>query len=268
VLSGFDGGVIRSVHGREAEADFGWCVAAAGDVDRDGVPDVAVSAWWADQVHVISGRDGRSLARLEGEPDSAFGVWVSAGADFDADGVPELLIGRGGAFEVWSVARERRLFDSAELPPPADAEPRRRGLRMVRPASLTRAVCVPDADGDGVPELVALGPARLAFVSGARGELLCDRVWTGPDGWLAALPRIADMDADRCWDLVVSGSDGFCEVWPSAGATRAISSAVFDLGYSTAQELTIGSSAAASSSWPRTSRCWSRRQYGGGDIAR
>jgi hypothetical protein len=81
--------------------DFGTCIAAAGDVDRDGYADIIIGAWGADRggqntgaASVHSGRDGRVLLSWAGDSaGDSFGGAVAGGRDVDRDGYPDLLVG-------------------------------------------------------------------------------------------------------------------------------------------------------------------------------
>ena len=80
---------------------FGRMVAAAGDVDRDGIDDLAIGAPWyrrgtADKtgrVELRSGRNGHILAEMVGdEADCWFGWHIRRAPDPDGRGRPALLI--------------------------------------------------------------------------------------------------------------------------------------------------------------------------------
>lgn len=69
-------------------------VEAAGDVNRDGVPDVIAGAPGINKAFVLSGRDGSVLMTLSGEAgDEGFGTKVTGIGDFNGDGYPELAVG-------------------------------------------------------------------------------------------------------------------------------------------------------------------------------
>lgn len=101
VYSGRDGTVLHALHGRVAGELFGYSVAAAGDIDRDGHADVIVSAvndsrngLRAGAAFVISGRTGGVLHTWTGDAAlDLFGNRVASAGDVDADGVPDLIVG-------------------------------------------------------------------------------------------------------------------------------------------------------------------------------
>lgn len=102
VLSGLDGSTLREIKNTEAEAQFGWSVSWAGDLDGDGVPDILVGAPQASpgaqtnagSVFVYSGISGILLYRLDGQnADDAFGYAVKTIGDVDGDGIPDFAVG-------------------------------------------------------------------------------------------------------------------------------------------------------------------------------
>jgi hypothetical protein len=80
---------------------LGYAVAGPGDMNGDGVPDLAVGAFnngaGAGQVQVFSGANGGVLFGLTGQaPGDFFGRAIAAAGDVDADGVADLIIGAHG----------------------------------------------------------------------------------------------------------------------------------------------------------------------------
>jgi hypothetical protein len=84
--------------GRYGHSLFGFAVSRAGDVDRDGCIDLLVAnpGLFGDLgiVWVLSGRDGRTLHRVESvERGDGFGHDLQAAGDVDADGHPDWIVG-------------------------------------------------------------------------------------------------------------------------------------------------------------------------------
>ncbi len=102
VHSGATRQLLYRLDGDEPYAYFGTSLAAVGDLDRDGVRDLAVGAPDADPggrvdagwAAVYSGVDGRQLQRRDGEmPGDRLGISVAPAGDFDADGRPDWMAG-------------------------------------------------------------------------------------------------------------------------------------------------------------------------------
>jgi len=102
VFSGASGAVIRRFDGAGINDFFGSSVAATGDADGDGVPDILIGANGTDpegrtdagSAFLFSGATGELIVRLDGsKPGASFGSSVVDAGDLDGDGSPELFIG-------------------------------------------------------------------------------------------------------------------------------------------------------------------------------
>ena len=188
-------------------AAFGFSVAAAGDVNQDGVPDCIVGAfgqgeagsaealvfgWTAEdgnehnvskrvgsgQAFVFSGRDGQFLYSLEAPQQSAgagFGWSVASAGDLDGDGIPEFVVG------AHSQDGEGRVFlfngkDGAALrtlapPPDSGAE----GFGWVVDSAGG------DLNQDGIPDIVVGAPYSTVEGRSTQGRVYA---YSGKDGSL------------------------------------------------------------------------------------
>jgi len=93
VYSTKTGKLLWSVSGKPGD-QLGIGIEAAGDVNRDGVPDVVASAPGADSAYVYSGADGHVLLSVTAEKQSdAFGRHVAGVGDIDHDGYADVIVG-------------------------------------------------------------------------------------------------------------------------------------------------------------------------------
>jgi hypothetical protein len=102
IYSGATGKELRHWSGKQAGEQYARMVVDAGDLDGDGVEDIAIGAPWhrigdgkrVGRVELRSGKSGAVLAELFGdEADCWFGWHIRRAPDPDGRGRPTLLIG-------------------------------------------------------------------------------------------------------------------------------------------------------------------------------
>jgi hypothetical protein len=101
IWSGRTGAVIRTLHGDAAWLYFGTSVAGLGDIDGDGLSEVAVGgthgggAYFKGAVRVFSGATGAEVYTIYGDPFDAYELGLSAAhaGDLNGDGRGDLIAG-------------------------------------------------------------------------------------------------------------------------------------------------------------------------------
>ncbi len=216
-VSGADGSVLRESYGDDALDEFGCALARIGDVDGDGIDDVAVGAWLGDdpsgvqcgEVKMLSGATGAVIRSLYGSGGDHFGIALAALGDVNGDLVPDLAVGAdqadvngvdsGGVF-VFSGATGAllRSIGGSES-----------GVHLG-----SAVAGAGDCDLDGVPDVIVATPwggdsaagyfGHVQLRSGADDHLLHE--WFGTSalnrfGWSVAGP--GDLDGDGRGDVLV-----------------------------------------------------------------
>jgi hypothetical protein len=108
IVSGRTGGVLHSLRAVEGWPLFGYCLAAAGDVDGDEVGDLLIGEYgsWTrsyflaeGRVHMVSSLSGKTLwTQMDPNPDQSesweyFGASVASIGDVDGDAIPDVAVG-------------------------------------------------------------------------------------------------------------------------------------------------------------------------------
>jgi FG-GAP repeat len=219
VFSGASGNLLYNFLGTEGGTYMGWSVAGLGDLDGDGIPEIAIGTPYASvggnigvgNVAVRSGATGDLIYLYEGQAVGDFLGWSVAGiGDLDGDGIPDVLLGapnaspsglaQAGTLEVRSGGTGEVLYriDGTESA----------GYFGKSLAS------VGDIDGDGIDDFIVGAPgaspggrsqAGSAFLfSGVDGRLLDRFDGSGAfDEFGASVAGGGDVDGDGVGDIAI-----------------------------------------------------------------
>ncbi len=201
---------------------FGRQVAAAGDVDSDGIPDVLVSVLHTGldggEIQVRSGATGANVRTLQSGPpgeasgfNSDFGVGLAGGADVTGDGVPDVIVGAPFSKQGGTIFGRVKLYSGAT------GAVVRTEVGTVAGAQLGSDVAfIADVDQDGVADIAiggAAGPgiassgSGVKIESGASGATLRMHPGLTANSKLGSCVRsVGDVDGDGVGDY---GAVGF-----------------------------------------------------------
>ena len=150
----------------------------AGDLNKDGIPDVLIGAPYQDvganaaqgAAFAYSGKDGAVLLTLHdpvSRPQAGFGWYLAASADVNTDGIPEILVGAPfQSVDEFHVQGEVFLYNGRDgrhlitFDNPYPHQGSMFGYTLASPG---------DTNGDGIPE----------FVFGTPGQHLRETVAVG-----------------------------------------------------------------------------------------
>jgi hypothetical protein len=228
VVSGATGTVIHTLNDPDPQASafFGWAVVGTGDVNGDGVPDVAVGAPMQNRVFVFSGQDGSLLHSVNNTAANApafFGFSLATIGDLDGDGIRELVVGAPAQDVDGRSGQGQTLIFSGAIgdlihvlddPVPQDG--------AFFGWALTSAG---DLNADGMDDIAVGAPGQTVGSNFSQGQVV---VFSGADGGVLgtvddpapqanasfgeALSLVGDTDGDGTADLAVGApgqNDGF-----------------------------------------------------------
>ncbi|RMH03149.1 MAG: hypothetical protein D6702_06895, partial [Planctomycetota bacterium] len=181
VHSGVDQSLLFSLVGPNVGDEFGTSVCTAGDMDGDGVADIAVSAPGFDGVSpntgalfVYSGATGALVWMVYGAQASSqftFGVEIVGGHDLTGDGSPDIAL----AAPDWDLGNLNPgavlVFSNpgvlaATIPYPYAADPAYAAF-----GSFGRSLAVGDYDGDQIGDLLIGAPSGKLLAGTATGQV-------------------------------------------------------------------------------------------------
>ncbi|MEM8711632.1 MAG: FG-GAP repeat protein [Planctomycetota bacterium] len=215
VFSGAAGAMIQTFRGLGSE-DLGDAAASLGDLDGDGVPDLALAyssitqvPLLAGGVRVVSGATGSQLLVIPGtQSGEALGSSLAAVPDLTGDGKPEILAGATGVDTNGLGCGAVRIYSSSDGSQLAEFLGPLQGAEFGR-----QAIHAGDVNGDGSPDIAISSRAggqpgnnrEAVFVySTADGSVLHRFDGDEPDigfGW--AFGAGGDVDGDGSSDIAV-----------------------------------------------------------------
>ncbi|RMH02575.1 MAG: hypothetical protein D6702_08430 [Planctomycetota bacterium] len=219
-VSGATGAVLYTFPGFHLHSHFGYSVAGPGDLNGDGVPDIAVGGYGVETtsknntgaVIAYSGADGSQIWRYDGQRAEAHrGEALAPAGDFDGDGVPDLLDGSQR-----SVGKPYARYAGAVLVHSGvDGSPLYE-IRGSDPFQGLGAAVAPagDIDGDGLDDFLVGSPGsdpkgqldagEVLVLAGGSGALLHRFVGTGYlDNLGRGVAGGRDLDGDGRLDLLL-----------------------------------------------------------------
>lgn len=209
VFSGQTGGVLGTIFGPAANDQIGSAVAAAGDVNNDGTPDLIVGAAFSPnggnqrgKAVVYSGVTGAVIWTINGTADGERrGIDVDGVGDLNGDSFDDFVVGSYVGAKVFSGFNGLQMFEVVGL---ADDK---LGVAVAGAG---------DVNGDTVPDVIVGAPQDLnvfvpgtgyaRIVSGLGGALIVNLPGAGVgDRFGCAVGAAGDVNGDSRADVLVAG---------------------------------------------------------------
>ena len=200
--------IIHEWRGEAAGDEFGWIARGIGDVDKDGVTDVAVTATanapsgnTIGKVYAYSGKTGKLLWKKVSVAGAFFGNTLESAGDVNRDGIPDVIVGAPGlnGFFIYSG------LDGREI------------RKVTGDSSVTDlgsgVAGVGDLNHDGYADVIASAPSANAGKGAGTGRVY---IYSGKD-FTPLLVLDGDAPGDSFGSTVGAG-DGRHFVVGAAGA--------------------------------------------------
>jgi hypothetical protein len=197
---------------------FGAALATA-NVDGDGHPDLVVAPGVLGDTRLVHHGDGACGWKAETVDAARPRSYIStvAAGDLDGDGRDELIVG------YTEFANETPTYGVDVLTRDAGGQWTRRALSRETGRGRITAIAAGDLDGDGKPDVVAVGEqgAVSIFIGNGKGGFVREgQSLESPGGCSGASVTIADLDRDGMADIVVGYAQEGSSATPGACPTE------------------------------------------------
>ncbi len=183
---------------------LGYCVNPAGDIDQDGVPDVAVGGQ-SDTAYILSGVDGSVIYSLRGMGNGSFGMSIDGAGDVNADGYLDIIVGDMYADMAYVISGQDGSTILHQLT----------GSQGWAYFGMSVSG-LGDIDGDGCDDFVVGAPygnSSMGYAdifSGQSGKVLY--TYFGSNGYYAgySVDCAGDVNGDGVPDIIIGAPYGYC----------------------------------------------------------